>query len=196
MWDVEGRKESRTVAPSSSAPSHGRTCSQARCSLGRSPRLRLRAGPIPRAHDDVLLKDFSTARRLCPLKYPACPPCIPHSPPATSAMPMNTLPPEIWLLVKDSIPLSDMRTHVSFYQAASRFAALYDTVADPDAFWEDVCTMCAIGRFPDEHPSVRSWKDIAVECITVDGFCEGSSKHPCGEVLLQRNRELLCPPFA
>ncbi|OJT07164.1 hypothetical protein TRAPUB_1979 [Trametes pubescens] len=106
-------------------------------------------------------------------------------------MPMNTLPPEIWLLVKDSIPLSDMRTHVSFYQAASRFAALYDTVADPDAFWEDVCTMCAIGRFPDEHPSVRSWKDIAVECITVDGFCEGSSKHPCGEVLLQRNRDMM-----
>lgn len=112
--------------------------------------------------------------------------------PATLAMAMNTLPPEIWLLIKDSIPLSDMRTHVSFYQAAPSFSALYDTVADPDTFWEDVCTMCAIGRFPDEHPSVRSWKDIAVECITVDGFCEGSSKHPCGEVLLQRNRELLC----
>lgn len=109
---------------------------------------------------------------------------------------MNTLPPEIWLLIKDAIPLSDMRTHVSFYQAAPSFAALYDTVADPDAFWEDVCTMCAIGRFPDEHPSVRSWKDIAVECITVDGFCEGSSKHPCGEVLLQRNRESLCSSFA
>ncbi|KAI0831963.1 hypothetical protein BC628DRAFT_1350769 [Trametes gibbosa] len=106
-------------------------------------------------------------------------------------MALDNIPPEIWLLVKDAISPADMRTHVCFYQAAPHFAALYDSLADPDAFWEDVCTMCAIGRFPDEHPSVRSWKAIAMECIDADGFCAGSSKHPCGEVLLQRNRDMM-----
>ena len=61
-------------------------------------------GPIPRAHDDAL-SNFSTTRRFFFLKYPAIPPCVPHSPPASTAMALNTLPPEIWLLIKDAIPL-------------------------------------------------------------------------------------------
>ncbi|KAI0630902.1 hypothetical protein C8Q77DRAFT_1219699 [Trametes polyzona] len=106
-------------------------------------------------------------------------------------MALHKLPPEIWLLIKEAIPTDDMRTHVCFYQTSPQFAALYDTVADPDAFWQDVCALCAIGRLPDEHPSTRSWKDIAIECVEVDGFCEDSSSGPCGEALLERNREMM-----
>ncbi|KAI0731014.1 hypothetical protein C8Q76DRAFT_793116 [Earliella scabrosa] len=98
-------------------------------------------------------------------------------------------PAEIFLAIKSFIPVSDLRTHVCYYQASPRIAALYDSDSDPDSFWHQACWYCGIGcsQQLDGDPAAPGfWRDLAIRLIERDGFCE----HPhCGEALLAYNRK-------
>ncbi|KAI0358202.1 hypothetical protein OH77DRAFT_1518906 [Trametes cingulata] len=109
-------------------------------------------------------------------------------------------PQELLLLTKSFIPSWDLRSHVCFYLSSPRVAALYDSEEDPDAFWRLLCWENAIGAGLLQYENMDndlwaymsgsieglSWKDIAVDCISRDGFCT----HPqCGETLLEYNRQ-------
>ena len=98
-------------------------------------------------------------------------------------------PAEIFLAIKSFIPVSDLRTHVCYYQASPRIAALYDSDSDPDSFWHQACWYCGIGcsQQLDGDPAAPGfWRDLAIRLIERDGFCE----HPhCGEALLAYNSE-------
>ncbi|KAI0642044.1 hypothetical protein C8Q79DRAFT_987027 [Trametes meyenii] len=107
-------------------------------------------------------------------------------------------PPELLLAVKELSDPADLRTHVCFYLSSPRVAALYDASKDPDAFWRHACWSCGIGAglTPEENLDSAfwplhgepSWKKIAIDCISRDGFC----KHPqCGEALLEYNRHYM-----
>ncbi|RPD58942.1 hypothetical protein L226DRAFT_536493 [Lentinus tigrinus ALCF2SS1-7] len=101
----------------------------------------------------------------------------------------KTLPPEVLLITKNHIPVSDLRTHVCLYLSSPVFAALYDSDPHADRFWTRACWDCGIWRLPEEDlAAVVDWRLIAVDCIQKDGFC----KHPqCGEALLEYNRECM-----
>ncbi|KAI0367598.1 hypothetical protein BV20DRAFT_551379 [Pilatotrama ljubarskyi] len=109
-------------------------------------------------------------------------------------------PQELLIVIKEHPPSWDLRSHVCFYLSSSRVAALYDSTDDPDAFWQLLCWENGIGAGIVKHenidPALRphivsavpglSWKEIAIDCISRDGFC----KHPqCGETLLEYNRQ-------
>ncbi|KAI9062752.1 hypothetical protein FKP32DRAFT_828647 [Trametes sanguinea] len=107
-------------------------------------------------------------------------------------------PTDLLLMVKGHIGPWDLRTHVCFYQSSLRAAALYDDADDPDAFWERACWHNGFGAglYQSEESFLLhlwgdrvSWKKIAIDTITRDGFCQ----HPaCGERLLEYNRERMC----
>ena len=102
------------------------------------------------------------------------------------------LPHELLLIIKEHIDPSDLRTHVCYYLSDPRVSALYDSELDPDAFWKLACWNCGIGAglTPSEETGDFTWKDIAIDCIVRDGFCE----HPhCGEALMDYNRERTKP---
>ncbi len=95
------------------------------------------------------------------------------------------LPDELYITVKNSIPMQDLRTHVHFYLSSPRIAALYNSEPDAEQFWELACWYNGVGRLPydEEH---ASWQAIAIDTISRDGYC----MHPhCGEALLEYNRE-------
>ena len=99
-------------------------------------------------------------------------------------MSLKGFPPEIHLIIKSLIPATDLRTHVCLYLSSPDCAALYDSEADPDLFWQRACWECGIGRLPDEDSEMLNWKDVAINSILQDGFCS----HPqCGESLLEYN---------
>ncbi|KAI0332708.1 hypothetical protein GY45DRAFT_1368939 [Cubamyces sp. BRFM 1775] len=103
---------------------------------------------------------------------------IPHEP---------HLPNELLLIIKQHIDPFDLRTHVCYYLSSPRVSALYDSELNPDAFWALACWNCGIGAGlnASEETGDFTWKDIAIDCIIRDGFCE----HPqCGEMLLEYNR--------
>ncbi|KAI0640290.1 hypothetical protein C8Q77DRAFT_124679 [Trametes polyzona] len=97
------------------------------------------------------------------------------------------LPPELFLLFKTAIPVSDLRTHVCFYSAHPRLAALYDGEACPDNLWREACWLSGIGTLDEDDLSdPHCWRTIAKEVVERDGFCT----HPqCGEALLEYNRQ-------
>ncbi|KAI0798641.1 hypothetical protein BC629DRAFT_1501471 [Irpex lacteus] len=90
------------------------------------------------------------------------------------------LPVELLLLVKEHILLSDLRTHVCFYNTCRTIAAFYGDNSQQNAFWRRACALSGIGWLRGDS----SWKEIALETIAKDGFCT----HPhCGATLLGWN---------
>ncbi|OBZ74123.1 hypothetical protein A0H81_06224 [Grifola frondosa] len=96
----------------------------------------------------------------------------------------DDLPNELILVIKELIEDTDLRTHVCFYHACRRTAALYDKdMKTQNAFWERCCRLSGIGSLPEDGQDI-CWKAIAFECISKDGFCT----HPhCGVTLLEAN---------
>ncbi|KAI0785567.1 hypothetical protein C8Q75DRAFT_319588 [Abortiporus biennis] len=98
----------------------------------------------------------------------------------------DKLPVELITLIKGSIPKSDLRTHVCFYQTCQMIADLYRSPGDDteDSFWESACILSGLGCLPHEYPSEVSWKTVAFDLIKNDGFCD----HPhCGGTRLEDN---------
>lgn len=93
------------------------------------------------------------------------------------------LPIELLLVIKEYIPLSDLRTHVCFYHTCRAIASFYGDASQQNAFWRRSCALSGIGWLKGDS----SWKEIAFETIARDGFCS----HPhCGGTLLNWNGEL------
>jgi hypothetical protein len=94
------------------------------------------------------------------------------------------LPNELLLLVKEHIPVSDLRTHVCYYLTCRTIAAFYGDNSQQAAFWRRSCCLAGIGWLKADS----SWKEIAFETIAMDGFCP----HPhCGGTLLDWNGKFL-----
>ncbi|KAI0075380.1 hypothetical protein K474DRAFT_1408365 [Panus rudis PR-1116 ss-1] len=122
--------------------------------------------------------------------------CRPTTDPRTLST-LQKLPPEIRLMIKDSIPLTDLRTHVSFYKTSPQFSALYGADEGRQrAFWASACLAVGIGGPPILGDHGRrmgdmcmgemdwDWRLIAFTCIEVDGWCT----HPqCGVSRLEWN---------
>ncbi|KAH9910950.1 hypothetical protein B0H21DRAFT_887571 [Amylocystis lapponica] len=88
------------------------------------------------------------------------------------------------LEIRNTIPITDLRTHVCFHKSHKRIAAVYGSYAVQDRFWERACWLSGLGLIRQETLLRVSWKDIAYDCIEKCGFC----KHPqCGMALLERN---------
>ena len=92
------------------------------------------------------------------------------------------LPVELLLLVKEFIPISDLRTHVCYYHTCRTIAAFYGDNSHQAAFWRRACCLSGIGWLKADS----SWKEIAFETIAKDGFC--TYPH-CGGALLDWNGE-------
>ncbi len=103
-------------------------------------------------------------------------------------------PLEIFLVIRATIPLGDIRTHVCFYKTHPRITAMYDSEKNDDDFWRRVCWHSGIGALNKDYlEDLHCWRDIAVEVIEKDGFC----KHPrCGEGLLNYNSKYRAAPVA
>ncbi|KAF7799184.1 hypothetical protein EIP86_010415 [Pleurotus ostreatoroseus] len=98
------------------------------------------------------------------------------------------LPFDILIMIKMLIPITDLRTHVCFYNTCRAIALLYGTPDEEEAFWEKSCRLCGIHMMDCDDPgqleTCRTWKEVAFDCIAKDGFCN----HPfCGDALLQYN---------
>ena len=94
----------------------------------------------------------------------------------------SRLPVELLLVIKEYIPLSDLRTHVCFYHTCRAIASFYGDTSQQNAFWRRSCALAGIGWLKGDS----SWKEIAFETIARDGFCS----HPhCGGTLLTWNGE-------
>ncbi|CAL1705921.1 unnamed protein product [Somion occarium] len=90
------------------------------------------------------------------------------------------LPLELLMIVKESIPISDLRTHVCFYNTCRAFASWYGSTGEQADFWRRSCLLAGL-TFTGRD---SSYKDIAFECISQDGFCS----HPsCGGSQLEWN---------
>ena len=90
------------------------------------------------------------------------------------------LPLELFMMIKEFIPVSDLRTHVCFYNTCRTFASLYGDSADQAEFWRQSCLYCGLTMLGHDG----SYKDLAFDCIVKDGFCP----HPqCGGNLLEWN---------
>ncbi|EIW59763.1 uncharacterized protein TRAVEDRAFT_28782, partial [Trametes versicolor FP-101664 SS1] len=97
----------------------------------------------------------------------------------------RVFPLEIFLVIKATIPLGDIRTHVCFYKTHPRIAAIYDSEKNDEFFWRRVCWHSGIGALDkDDLEDPHCWRGIALELVEKEGFC----KHPrCGEGLLKYN---------
>ncbi|KAH9944675.1 hypothetical protein B0H21DRAFT_446866 [Amylocystis lapponica] len=101
---------------------------------------------------------------------------------------LSRIPIELRCMIKEFIPVSDLRTHVCFYKSYKNIAALYDDDDKHELFWKRACWFAGLGLVREEDPQHVSWKGIAFECIERCGFC----KHPhCGGVLLERNAAMM-----
>ena len=97
---------------------------------------------------------------------------------------LDTLPPELLFVIRSHIPLDDLRTLACFAMADPRTSS-HDADAE-DEFWMRSCRLAGLSCIHDDlnedgHPS---WKKIAFETITQDGFCELPE---CGVRRLQAN---------
>ncbi|KAI0784630.1 hypothetical protein C8Q75DRAFT_809811 [Abortiporus biennis] len=91
-----------------------------------------------------------------------------------------SFPNEILLLIKENIPISDLRTHVCYYHTCRTIAAFYGDESQQAAFWRKSFLHAGLGY----TGLASSYKDLAFECIARDGFCS----HPdCGGALLDWN---------
>ncbi|KAM5534480.1 hypothetical protein V8D89_011812 [Ganoderma adspersum] len=95
------------------------------------------------------------------------------------------LPPELQLLIKDSILHFDLRTHVCFFLSDSQCASLYSHRVDSDSFWKLLCWNNGIGQLSSEIEIQETWRDIAISTIRANGFCAHPQR---GEALLEYNR--------
>lgn len=94
--------------------------------------------------------------------------------------PCGKLPNELLILIKENIPISDLRTHVCFYHTCRTVAAFYGDTSEQADFWRRSCLLAGITFCRSD----ASYKDVAFECIAKDGFCS----HPdCGGALLDWN---------
>ncbi|KAH8107635.1 hypothetical protein BXZ70DRAFT_911821 [Cristinia sonorae] len=92
----------------------------------------------------------------------------------------GVFPNEILLLIKESIPDSDLRTHVCFYHVSRTTAGFYGDEGEQAEFWRRACLLSGICFLGHD----TSYKDVAFEVIREDGFCT----HPdCGGKLLDLN---------
>jgi len=102
---------------------------------------------------------------------------------ASTSDPLNhsrRLPNELLLLVKEHIPVSDLRTHVCYYHTCRTVTAFYGDESQQADFWRRSCLLAGLNFVGTDS----SYKDIAFECIIKDGFCA----HPaCGGSLLDWN---------
>ena len=95
---------------------------------------------------------------------------------------VSIFPNEILLLIKENIPISDLRTHVCYYHVCKTTAGFYGDEGQQADFWRTACLRAGICF--TQHDS--SYKDVAFEVIRTDGFCS----HPdCGGNLRARNGE-------
>lgn len=120
---------------------------------------------------------------------------MPSKRPLLSSTPFQRVfPLEIFLVIKATIPLGDIRTHVCFYKTHSRITAMYDSEKNDDLFWRRVCWHSGIGALDkDDLEDPHCWRGIALELVEKDGFC----KHPrCGEGLLKYNSKSRTAPVA
>ncbi|KAI0075378.1 hypothetical protein K474DRAFT_1664332 [Panus rudis PR-1116 ss-1] len=93
------------------------------------------------------------------------------------------LPPELLHMIKEQIPLTDLRTHVCFYKTTPILAALYGDFLDQRLFWQRACISVGLGA-PNGSASYTDWKQVAFTCIEKDGWCS----HPkCGVTRLNIN---------
>ena len=95
------------------------------------------------------------------------------------------LPLELFMMIKESIPVSDLRTHVCFYNTCRTFARLYGDSADQAEFWRQSCLYCGLTMLGHDG----SYKDLAFDCIVKDGFyphpqCGGSRLEWIGKQIL------------
>lgn len=94
---------------------------------------------------------------------------------------------ELLMLLKDTIPQWDLRSHVCFYKSFPPItSSLYGNEEQEEKFWESSCVQCGLGLLYTETlaPEAVRWKDIAFGCIERDGFCP----HPeCGGDRLEEN---------
>ncbi|KAI0831886.1 hypothetical protein BC628DRAFT_564273 [Trametes gibbosa] len=107
--------------------------------------------------------------------------------------PLPSLPPEIFLSIKDSIPSSDLRTHVCFYRTSTSIAQLYDSIDHSDDIWARACWACGLTR-PTGRTSERphtAWRDFVIDAIERCGLCKNNH---CDEARLERSRE--CSVYA
>ncbi|KAI0785585.1 hypothetical protein C8Q75DRAFT_735448 [Abortiporus biennis] len=99
-----------------------------------------------------------------------------------------TLPNELLSMIKGNFPDYDLRTHIFFYNASPRFAALYGTEQDAESFFEKTYILCGLGLLPNEHPESTSFIQLATRIMLTDGCCD----HPeCGVARLERNMILM-----
>ena len=88
-------------------------------------------------------------------------------------------------MIKDLIPSWDIRTHACLYLSSPVCADIYDSHPDNDAFWKLACWQAGIGLLYGEDEAKVKWRDVAVDTMEKDGFCD----HPeCGASLLEYNR--------
>ncbi len=98
----------------------------------------------------------------------------------TLTVPCAILPAELLLIIKDYIPISDLRTHVCYYHTCCTVASFYGDNSQQADFWRRSCSLSGLGWLKGDS----SWKEIAFETIAKDGFC----LHPaCGGALLDWN---------
>lgn len=94
--------------------------------------------------------------------------------------PCGRLPIELMTMVKNYIPISDLRTHVCLYHTCQAVATLYGPPDDQEMFWYRSCRSTGITVCNTDE----TYKALAFRCISQDGFCS----HPnCGGSLLERN---------
>ncbi|KAL6300624.1 hypothetical protein BKA93DRAFT_828929 [Sparassis latifolia] len=100
---------------------------------------------------------------------------------------VELFPTELFLMVKEYIPHSDVRTHACFYSTHPRIAAIYDANAeDQDLFWRHALWLSGIGLLDGEDPEKVQWKKLALGIVDRDGFCTNPR---CGGALLEQNAE-------
>lgn len=102
---------------------------------------------------------------------------------------LELFPAELLEMIRKAIPQGDLRAHVCFYLSFPPVtSSLYGDEEQEERFWETACIQSGLGLLPGEtgNPHAIRWKDVALECITGDGFC---AHQKCGGELLEANGE-------
>lgn len=97
------------------------------------------------------------------------------------------LPLELFMALKSFISPWDLRTHVCYANTCHTVASFYGDEDQQERFWKNLCLSVGIGRTLEDEAGLISWKEIAFDCVAMDGFCQ----HPgCGVKLLESNSRL------
>lgn len=77
---------------------------------------------------------------------------------------LDILPLDLLLMVKDSIPKSDLRTHVCFHDSFPLVRSrLYGTKQRQQAFWQTACMLSGVGMIKEEEcPDDVDWREVAL----------------------------------